>query len=171
MERQSELSRMIARLSSQERMIDWAIDAIQERPGVVLEIGLGKARTFDHLKCHLPDHQIIAFDFELHAPKRLIEPTDQLEFGDFQESLERVREQLAGQVVLAHADTGTTDPARDAAQSQWLGPKIAALMAPGGLILSDRELNLPAATKLDPDLTLAFPYFVWQTNELTGLGS
>src|SRR3546814_7005676 len=62
--------------------------------------------------------------------------------------LDQVHGRFAGRVVLAHADLGSGQPARDACTAAMLSSKLAWFMAPGGVIASDQELYLPAAESL-----------------------
>lgn len=139
LEHASQLDRMIARLTAQRDHLAVAATAIRDVPGPVLEIGLGKGRTYDHLRRLFPDRDIYAFDGSVHAPARLVPDAEHLFVGDFRETLSTATAQLPP-AALAHADFGSEDRDRDAAQAKWLGPLIDRLMAPGGIVVSDREM-------------------------------
>ncbi|NNG05437.1 MAG: hypothetical protein HKM95_15245 [Inquilinus sp.] len=161
MDTASRLDRMIARLSAQRAHIEAAAALIREVPGPVLEIGLGKGRTFDHLRKLLGDREIFAYDGTLHAPAGAVPDPDHLVLGDFRETLPAAMERLPAPAALAHADFGSEDRARDAAQAAWLGPLIDGLMAPGAVVLSDRELSAPRWTAIDGS-GRDWPYFLWR---------
>jgi hypothetical protein len=155
----SRLDRMIARLTTQRRALERAAEEIRLVPGPVLEIGLGKGRTYSHLRKLFPDRAIIAFDRDLHAPADAAPTGADLVLGDFRETLPA----LSGRApaALAHADFGSEDKARDAAQAGWLAALIDGLMAPGGLVVSDRAMQAPRWTALPFD-TPDWPYFLWR---------
>lgn len=155
----SRLDRMIARLTTQRRALERAAEEIRGVPGPVLEIGLGKGRTYSHLRKLFPERRIIAFDRDLHAPVDAAPAGADLVLGDFRDTLST----LSGRApaALAHADFGSEDRARDAAQAGWLAGLIDPLMAPGGLVLSDRALQAPRWTALPFD-TPDWPYFIWR---------
>ncbi len=48
----SRLDSFIRRLEAQRTVLNWAAKAIEGREGLVLELGLGNGRTFDHLARH-----------------------------------------------------------------------------------------------------------------------
>ena len=62
---------------------------------------------------------------------------------------------LSSGVALVHADTGSGDEAASRAQAQGLAEHVDALLAPGGVVLSDqpmtranwREQELPSQVK------------------------
>ncbi|PBB95920.1 MULTISPECIES: class I SAM-dependent methyltransferase [unclassified Mesorhizobium] len=157
----SRLDRMIARLTTQRRALERAAEETRGLPGPVLEIGLGKGRTYSHLRKLFPDRRIIAFDRDLHAPADAAPASADLVLGDFRETLPA----LSGcaPAALAHADFGSEDRARDTAQAGWLAALIDALMAPGGLVVSDRAMQSPRWTPLPFD-TPDWPYFLWRVN-------
>src|SRR3546814_8939031 len=68
--------------------------------------------------------------------------------SDLEDTLDQVHGRFARRVVLAHADLGSGQPARDACTAAMLSSKLAWFMAPGGVIASDQELYLPAAESL-----------------------
>ncbi len=83
----SRLDRMIARLTTQRRALERAAEEIGGLPGPVLEIGLGKGRTYSHLRKLFPERTIIAFDRDLHAPADAAPAGDDLVLGDFRDTL------------------------------------------------------------------------------------
>lgn len=141
----SRLERMIARLSAQAEALDRACALVRHRKGPILEVGLGKGRTYDHLRTLLPGREIWCFDGSPHAPAAAQPPADHLILGDFRETLVAAHGRLAP-ACLVHCDFGTEDPARDRALAQALAAPIAALVAPRGLIASDRPLPIDGAT-------------------------
>lgn len=156
------LERMIARLTAQRTALDWALAATAGRGGLVLEVGLGKGRTYDHLRRHRPVRDIVVFDRWLRVEPDLAPPADRLFLGDFHESLPLAAATLGRSAVLAHADFGSPDRLADEAQAAWLGPLLAPLLAPGALVLADRPLTV-AGWQAEPlPDTGPWPYFAWR---------
>lgn len=137
----SELDRMIARLMTQRICLDHAARELAAREGSVLEVGLGKARTFDHLRALFPDRTLYAFDFEVHAPKRLVPPQASLFLGDFRETLPAAFDALGCSAALIHADIGSRDREADARLAADVAPMLDALLVPGGMVLTDRAMD------------------------------
>lgn len=155
----SHLDRMIARLTTQRRALELAAAEIRDLTGPVLEIGLGKGRTYSHLRKLFPGRRIVAFDRDRHAPADATPDAADLMLGDFRETLPR----LSGQApaALAHADFGSEDGARDRVQADWLAGLIDGLMAEGGLVVGDRPMRADRWTPL-PFEAPDWPYFVWR---------
>ena len=108
--------------------------------GVVLELGLGNGRTFDHLRGLLPGRDIFVFEREVAAHPACVPEPAHLILGDVRERLSEARERFADRVALAHVDLANGD----ALSSDRLFAEIPALLAPlmrrGGIIVSEREL-------------------------------
>ena len=84
---QSRLERMIARLTTQRALLDGVAAQVAGVDGSILEIGLGKGRTYSHLRGLFPDREIWAFDFEVHAPAHSRPDESRILLGDFRDSL------------------------------------------------------------------------------------
>ncbi|MEZ5668217.1 MAG: class I SAM-dependent methyltransferase [Alphaproteobacteria bacterium] len=153
----SRLQAMIARLAAQRAHLDDAAARIAAVPGPVLEIGLGKGRTYDHLRRRLPDRRILVFDGSLHAPADLHPPAADLVLGDFRDTLPAAAGSLA-RAALIHADIGSDDRAADRRLASAIAPWLADLLAPAGLLLSDRPMPSPALVPADAPAT-AWPYY------------
>ena len=161
LDKTSQLDRMIARLTAQRDHLEAAAIAIHDVPGPVLEIGLGKGRTYDHLRLLFADREIFAFDGSVHAPPSRVPDADHLFVGDFRDTLPAATERLPAPAALAHADFGSEDRERDAQQAEWLGPLIDRLIAPGGVVISDRNLTVDGWTAIERPQG-AWAYFMWR---------
>ena len=108
------LDSFIRRLVAQRACLDAAIALIGERPGTVLELGLGNGRSFDHLRTKMPGRRIVVVEREPH-PHPCCQPqrTD-LVIGTFEEILPHAEQLLPADLVLVHADIGTGDDVHNA---------------------------------------------------------
>ncbi len=159
----SRLDRAIDRFAAQRAFLGRGAGLVETMPGPVLEIGLGKGRTFDHLRGLLREREIFVFDHHVHAPADCVPDDDHLFLGDFRDSLAAAAARLSDRAVLAHADIGSEKPARDAELTAAIAPLIDALMAPGAIVIADRELAVPRWTRLEPpEQAGSFPYFMYR---------
>ncbi len=146
----SRLDRMIARLTTQRANIAEARARIGDLPGPVLEIGLGKGRTYTHLLSVFPDRDIWVFDLNVHAPAAACPPEDRLILGDLRATLPRARDRIGALAALAHVDIGTEDPALDADLARSTSADLPGLMAVGGIVIGDREMTAPSLEPIVP---------------------
>ena len=162
--RGSALDRMIDRLATQRACLGHAAALVAGLSGPVLELGLGKGRTYDHLRRLLPEREIFVFDRTLHAPAAYVPDPSHLILGELTETLGGAGAQIGAPVALAHADIGTSDRDADAPLAARVGACLAELMRPDGVVLSDRDLAVPGwrPLELPPDAG-AWPYFMWRT--------
>jgi hypothetical protein len=144
------LEDMIARLFTQRAYIGAAAGMIAHLEGPVLEVDLGKGRTYSHLKQIFPDREIFAFDNDLHALPDVIPSDGYLLLGDFRDTLLAMADRQDRPAVLAHADTGSEDHAADAALARDIAGPLVDLVAAQGLGLSDRELPHRQLETIDP---------------------
>lgn len=139
--RASRLDAFIRRVAAQRACLDHAAALIGERPGVVLELGLGNGRTYDHLRERFPGRDIYVFDREIAAHPACVPDDAHRRLGDFRDTLPAFGREGRPKAVLAHADFGSPDRARDAKLAAWLGPALAPLMASGAIVATDRALT------------------------------
>ncbi|MFQ5954288.1 MAG: class I SAM-dependent methyltransferase, partial [Kiloniellales bacterium] len=134
----SRLDSNICRLQAQRACLNAAAAMIARLPGPVLELGLGNGRSYDHLREILPEREIYVFERQVAAHPSCIPDERHLVEGDFRETLPRQRVRLGARAALAHADFGTWDQARNRRLAAEITEPLAALMAPGGVIVSDQ---------------------------------
>ena len=152
----SRLDSFIRRMQAQRACLDLAAAEVAAVPGLVLELGLGNGRTYDHLREALPGRAIHVFDRQVNAHPACIPPDDRLWLGDIRDTLSHAVPTFgAGSVALVHSDIGTGDAAHNAALAAWLGPMLAPLLAPGGLVLADQALDVADWVALDPPAGVA----------------
>ena len=139
----SRLDSFIRRLEAQRACLDLAAELIRDLDGVVLELGLGNGRTYDHLRSLLPEREIYVCERRVAAHPDCVPPPDKLLLGDMRETLVEVRGRLGGRVVLAHLDVGTGDAAANRALADELMPLVLPLLREDAVLASDPPLDSP----------------------------
>lgn len=165
---ESRLERMIARLVTQRALLDHVAGLVGDRPGPVLEIGLGKGRTYSHLEKRFHARTIWAFDFEVHAPAHSRPADERIITGDFRESLQSCWPTIDAAPVFVHADIGTESRKADADLARFVGSAIADHLAAGGYLMGDRDMAADGLVALEtPDVPLPegitpWPYYLYK---------
>jgi hypothetical protein len=144
----SRLERHRNRIEAQLACLDEAIRLIAGRPGPVVELGLGKGRSYDHLVERLPGRRVWAFDRKLTCDPAIVRDHGLLVLGDFRDTLATAVERIGERAILIHADFGSEQPDRDAELARFLGPALEPVLARGGILVSDRALELADAAPL-----------------------
>ena len=142
--RMSRLDSFIRRLEAQRSVLDWAAAQTVGRDGLVLELGLGNGRTYDHLRERLPGRAIHVFERDPKAHPQSMPPARLLVIGDMAETLPAFAARHGASAVLIHVDVTTGVPERDAVALSWLPAEVAALAAPAALVVSGWALDHPA---------------------------
>lgn len=159
----SRLDSVIRRLEAQRCCIGWARDQLAAVPGVVLELGLGNGRTYDHLRETFPEREIYVFEREVQAHPDCRPDDAHLFLGDVREMLPQALARLGRDVALAHSDVGTGDETRNRDLAAQIAPGIARMMRLGGLVLSDQALETAGLEQLlAPEGVPADRYFVYR---------
>lgn len=136
----SRLDSFIRRLEAQRACLDLAARAIGDQDGLVLELGLGNGRTFDHLRERLPMREIVVFEREVRAHPDCIPEERHLVLGMIEETLPAFAESRPGEAILVHSDIGTGDSARNQRLAAWLAGALRPLLRRGAWIAADQAL-------------------------------
>ncbi len=148
----SRLDSFIRRVTAQRECLNLAARLISDVPGPVLEFGLGNGRTYDHLRELFPDRDVYVFDRRVAAHPECIPDDDHMILGDISETLPSGQARIKAPAALAHCDLGTGVKSDNEALAAYIGPRLAPLMIPGGLIVSDQEYQVDGWVSLDlPD--------------------
>ena len=139
----SRLDSFIRRLEAQRAVLNRAAELIAELDGVVLELGLGNGRTYDHLRELFPQRDIYVCERRVAAHPDCIPPDDRLLLGDMFETLPAARERLGGKVALAHFDAGTGDAVANLKLAAGLRPLILPLLCAGGVLATQQVMGGP----------------------------
>ncbi len=135
----SRLDSMLRRLAAQRDGLNWAAEQIFGLEGEVLDLGLGNGRTYDHLREILPDRRIRVIDRVLQCHPSCTPPEADFLEGEAEPMLRRLAESGV-RVALAHYDFGSGIKENDVAEAARLSPRLAAVMQPGGLVVSGQPL-------------------------------
>jgi len=145
----SRLDSFIRRLEAQRACINAALSLIEARDlsGPILELGLGNGRTYNHLREKAVGREIFVFDRQLAAHPYSMPPADHFFMGDLFETLPLAAQRL-DKAALAHIDIGSGDDAANKLLTRQIAPLIAAMLSPGGIVLSDQPLACSAFDRL-----------------------
>jgi S-adenosyl-L-methionine methyltransferase len=136
----SRLDSFIRRLEAQRACLNHAAELIRDVDGLVLELGLGNGRTYDHLRALFPERDIYVCERRVAAHPDCVPPADRLILGDMRESLANSRPRLGGRVALAHLDAGSGDAAANRALAAALTPHLMPLLCTGAVLASDQPI-------------------------------
>ena len=143
----SRLDSFIRRLEAQRACLNRAAELIRGVEGIVLELGLGNGRTYDHLRELFPHRDIHVCERRVAAHPDCVPSPELLILGDMRETLPGLRDRFGEGVALAHFDAGTGDAAANRALAAALTPGIVALLCRGGVLVSDPPIE---AAELEP---------------------
>jgi hypothetical protein len=162
----SRLDAFIKRVTAQRACLNEIARRLADRPGPVLELGLGNGRTYDHLRELFPGRDIFVFDREIAAHPNCIPPAEMTLLGDFRDTLATALARIGRRAVLAHGDFGSGDPERTAALARFLGPALDPLMEPGGYVASDQPMSVARWRPLAlPPGVEPGRYFIWRVGD------
>jgi hypothetical protein len=133
----SRLDSFIRRLEAQRACLNRAAELIHGVDGVVLELGLGNGRTYDHLRELFPERDIYVCERQVAAHPDCIPPAERLLLGDLRDTLPAARVWLRGKVALAHLDVGTGDAAANKVLAAEFLPLVLPLLRKDGILASD----------------------------------
>src|SRR3954449_11487630 len=137
----SRLDSFIRRLEAQRACLNSAAELTRHLDGVVLELGLGNGRTYDHLRSILPERDVYVCERRVAAHPDCVPPPERLILGDMRETLAEARGRLGGRVVLAHFDVGTGDAAANRALAAELTALVVPLLCRGAVLVSDPSID------------------------------
>jgi hypothetical protein len=144
----SRLDSFIRRLEAQRACLDRAAELVRDLDGVVLELGLGNGRTYDHLRALFPDRDIYVCERQVAAHPDCVPPPERLILGDMRETLPALRPRFGGRTAVAHFDAGTGNAAANLALAAALTPSIVPLLGPGGVLVTDPPIEAPELAPL-----------------------
>lgn len=156
----SVLQLMLRRLQTQQQCLEYAIQLIEGVSGCIMELGLGKGRTYDHLRCIAPQRSIFVFDHHLHAPENARPLPSQLILGDFTKTL--IEPAITLPVALIHADIGTTKPLQDRQLYSFLATKLDTWATAHSVLVCDRPMPALRWQPLQLPPACEWPYYMYR---------
>ncbi len=148
----SRLDSFIRRLVAQREILDMICKEMTLPDGIVIELGLGNGRTYDHLRERLSERRIIAFDRVSAAHKLSTPEPDNLVLGEIDVT---ARKFFGIGAALVHADIGSGYDDLDAVNLAWLPAVTMQLLAPSGIAASGVRMDHPGLEKLPLPATVA----------------
>ncbi|HEY7602210.1 MAG TPA: class I SAM-dependent methyltransferase [Methylomirabilota bacterium] len=136
---------------AQRDSIDLAARQLARRPGWIVELGLGRGRSYSHLVERFPGREIYCFDRELATYSPGGPPPERVVVGDLTAVLAdpAVQARFQGRVILAHLDLAWGDTT-EARLHRLVVDRIRGWLLPGAWVLSDRAVPLDPAWRLAP---------------------
>ena len=159
----SRLEDLAHRFLTQQAALNRAVELIEPMEGIVVELGLGKGRSFDHLRERLPGRDIYVFDHELSCEPELAPPSEFRVFGEITRTLPAFCRQFAARAVLVHSDIGTRHREQDMPLVEFVAESLDILLKQGAVVASDRPMENVSWTRL-PELREMerFPYYMYR---------
>lgn len=145
----SRLDSAIRRLQAQRSCLNAASNLVRSVPGIVLELGLGNGRTYDHLRELMPEREIFVFERQIAAHPDCIPDQAHLFLGDLKQTLTQAVTRFAGSVALVHSDIGTGDGGYNAEIAAFLGNALGPVLCPGALVVSDQRIAIADCEPVD----------------------
>ena len=143
----SRLDSFIRRMQAQRDCLNHVAAEAAALSGPILELGLGNGRTYDHLRELFPGRDIYVFERQVRAHPDCIPPDDRLFLGDIAVTMPQARERLGGTAILAH----------------FFAQALDALMAPGGLVVANQQLDVARWRRLpEPPGVRPGRYFLYR---------
>jgi hypothetical protein len=135
----SRLDNFIIRMQAQRDVLNYIADSgWVPVDGLILELGLGNGRTYDHLREKFTTQRIVVFDRSAHTHPASMPLEEDIVLGEISETIKR----FAGTgAALAHVDIGTIYADVDATTLNWLPHSVVAVLARGGLAASGLPLQ------------------------------
>jgi hypothetical protein len=162
----SRLDSFIRRVTAQRDCLNWAGQAIRPIAGVVLEIGLGNGRTFDHLREILSEREIFVIERSPKPHPYCMPDEDHLLTGDLRDILQKRSGEFKNGVALVHSDIGTGDEEYGRVMANDLSRLLPPLMADDGIVVSDQALQHPSLTPISPPAGIPQNrYFIYRYQE------
>lgn len=145
------LDRFIMRMVSQRAALQWALAAIADLHGPIVEFGLGSGRSYDFLRQHAAPRAVYVLDRAVSAHPACMPEASRLILGEFADTAPEIARRFAGQAAMVHADVGSNDAAASRALAASLAPHWRAILAEGGLLISDQKVADDGFETLRPD--------------------
>ncbi len=159
----SRLDSFIRRMEAQRSCLNLAAELVNSLDGPILELGLGNARTYDHLRSLFPKREFFVFDQRLRPLPRGVLDRKHLILGDIRDTLPVAVRRFGRRAVLVHSDMGSGQKEPNTRLGAFIASQLPSLMQPGGLVLADQDLTFERSTQLSlPNNVAPGRYFMYR---------
>ena len=128
-------------MSAQRDCLNRVADMIAGHNGLILELGLGNGRTFDHLRELFPTQEIFVFERMVAAHPDCIPDAAHLIEGDIRLTLPPRLEKWGRRISFVHADLGSGNSQIDDALATFVATVLPPYLLLHGVVLSDQNLS------------------------------
>ena len=144
----SRLDSFILRMQAQRACIDEVAAQTVAEEGLILELGLGNGRTYDHMRKRFHGRSIYVFDREVAAHPGCIPPAAMLQLGDFRQSIPVFLALHRGRARFINADVGSADKGASVRLANDLAPALRDILAPRAWLACDQPIECPGLERL-----------------------
>jgi len=137
----SRLDSYIRRICAQRDCLNLVAESIAGHDGLILELGLGNGRTFDHLRELFPTQEVFVFERMVAAHPDCIPDAPHLIEGDIRQTLPLALEKWGRRILFVHADLGSGNPRVDEALAAFVATVLPPYLLSQGMVLSDQNLS------------------------------
>lgn len=137
----SRLDDIILRMQAQRACIDDVAVRAAGMDGLILELGLGNGRTYDHLRHRFAGQSIYVFDREVAAHPDCIPPTDMLRLGDFRQTIPAFLVMHRAAAIFVNADLGSADKVASTRLANDIAPCLRDILFPGAWLACDQPIE------------------------------
>lgn len=161
----SRLDSFIRRLEAQRSCLNLAAELVDSLDGPILELGLGNARTYDHLRSLLPRREFFVFDQRLRPLPTGVLDRKHLILGDIRNTLPATVRRFGRRVALVHSDMGSGQKEPNTRLGAFIASQLPSLMQPGGLVVADQDLTFERSTPISlPNDVAPGRYFMYRAD-------
>lgn len=159
----SRVDSFIHRMEAQHSCLNLAAELVDSLDGPVLELGLGNARTYDHLRDLFPRREFFVFDQRLRPLPKGVLDRKHLILGDIRDTLPAAIRRFGHRVILVHSDMGSGQKGPNIRLAAFIASQLPNLMQPGGLVVADQDVTFERATRMSlPDDVAPGRYFMYR---------
>ena len=159
----SRVDSFIRRMEAQRSCLNLAAELVDNLDGPILELGLGNARTYDHLRGLFPRREFFVFDQRLRPLPKGVLDRKHLILGDIRDTLPAAVRRFGHRVILVHCDLGSGQKGPNTRLAAFIASQLPSLMQPGGLVVADQDVTFERSTRMSlPDDVAPGRYFMYR---------
>ena len=133
-----------------------------------MELGLGLGRTYQYIRRHLPEREIIVFEREVQSYQDCTPPSREVITGDIKSTLASNADQFKHGAALVNSDIGSFDKITNLEKAALISQLLPAYLANNAIVLSDLPLELAGCTALElPGNARKDSYYLYRNTATT----